>query len=162
MEDIANKYLAVCNYQFGDFMHVQNIPHCLFIVPYKLRSSLNQKNKKTVCIFILFLIRRSRSTHFHLKNSFYVFFKKKTFYKRSFSAFGRKVYVYVLIKFQIRMCYYHGAHPHQHCNVQTKRHRTPSSKIVTSKHNAIETFFHVFFFKISQFFLSYKGSYGDF
>lgn len=43
MEGIASKYLAVCNYQFGDFMHVYDIPHCLFIVPYKLRSSLNQK-----------------------------------------------------------------------------------------------------------------------
>lgn len=87
---------------------------------------------------------------------------KKTFYKRSFSAFGRKVCMYVLIKFQIRMCYYQGAHPRQHCNVQTKRHRTPSSKIVTSKHNVTETFFQFFFFKISQFFLSYKGGYGDF
>lgn len=39
MEGIASKYLAMCNYQFGDFMHV----YCLKIVPYKLRSSLNQK-----------------------------------------------------------------------------------------------------------------------
>lgn len=54
MEGIASKYLAVCIYQFGDFMRVYDIPHCLFIVPYKLRSNLNQKNKKTVCIFILF------------------------------------------------------------------------------------------------------------
>lgn len=118
------------------------------------RASIKKIRRQ--CEFLsYFLIRRSRSTHFHLK-FFFMFSLKKTFYKRSFSAFGRKVYMYVLIKFQIRMCYYHGAHPHQHCNVQTKRHRTPSSKIVTSKHNVTETFFHVFFFKISQFFYHIK------
>lgn len=37
-----------------------------------------------------------------------MFSLKKTFYKSSFCAFGRKVYMYVLIKFQIPMCYNHG------------------------------------------------------
>lgn len=109
MEDIASKYLAVCNYQFGDFMHY--LEHTSLFIYCSIQTEVEPQSKKIrrQCAFLsYFLIRRSRLTHFHLKKTFYVFFKK-TFYKRSFSAFGRKVYLYVLIKFQICMCYYHGA-----------------------------------------------------
>lgn len=90
MEDIASKYLAVCNYQFGDFMHY--LEHTSLFIYCSIQTEVEPQSKKIrrQCAFLsYFLIRRSRSTHFHLKKTFYVFFKKHFIREVSVHLVGR-------------------------------------------------------------------------
>lgn len=44
MEDSANKYLAVCNYQFGDFMHY--LEHTLLFIYCSIQTEVEPQAKK--------------------------------------------------------------------------------------------------------------------
>lgn len=44
MDDIASKYLAVCNYQFGDFMHY--LEHTLLFIYCSIQTEVEPQAKK--------------------------------------------------------------------------------------------------------------------
>lgn len=99
------------------------------------RASIKKKIRRQCAFLSYFLIRRSRSTHFHLKKTFYVFFKKHFIREVSVHLVGRCTCTcWLNFKFA---CAIITVHPHQHCNVKTQRHWN---------------FFSGFFFKFSQFF----------